>query len=58
MNTEPDIYMTRDTHHVLSYEYTRGTIKAGTWMSTPIFDALAADRFASDVPTFNLGDYR
>lgn len=53
-----DIYITRDTHYVLNYEYDRETLKAGLWIKTPIFDTLAADRFASDITTFNLGDYR
>lgn len=59
MNTEQAEYMRRDTQYVLSREYTRNAILFDIARSeTPIFDALAADRFASDRTTFNLGDYR
>lgn len=59
MNTEQAEYMRRDTEYVLNYEYDRVTVLRGYGGSeTPIFDTLAADRFASDVTTFNLGDYR
>lgn len=48
-----------DTKRVLRGEYNRSAIEMKMdWWESPIFDALAADRFASDVTTFNLGDYR
>lgn len=59
MNIQLAEYMRRDTLYVLNYEYDRETVLGGYGGSeTPIFDTLAADRFASDVTTFNLGDYR
>lgn len=59
MNIEQAEYMRRDTEYVLNYEYTRNAILFGLSLSeTPIFDTLAADCFARDVTTFNLGDYR
>lgn len=57
MNIEQAEYMRRDTKYVLNYEYDRETIRYGVgFLETPIFDTLAADRFASD--RYNLGDYR
>lgn len=48
-----------DTEYVLSCKLPEKNISNGHWdIDSPIFDALAADRFASDVTTFNLGDYR
>lgn len=47
-----------DTHWCLAYQYTRQVLLDGSsFIESPIFDRLAADRFASDKP-FNLGDYR
>lgn len=49
----------RDTAFVLNYDYDRHTILNGVGgVDTPLFDTLAADRFASDRTVFNLGDYR
>lgn len=48
-----------DTTYVLSHKLPGENISNGHWaIDSPIFDTLAADRFASDVTTFNLGDYR
>lgn len=59
MNIEQAEYTRRDTLYVLNYEYGRETLLYGVYgEDSPIFDTLAADRFASDVTTFNLGDYR
>lgn len=55
MNAED--YIRSDTEFVLNYEYSREILQHGlTWSDSPIFDSLAADRFASD--RYNLGDYR
>lgn len=52
-------YTRRDTGYVLNYKYDRETILYGVYgEDSPIFDSLAADRFASDRTVFNLGDYR
>lgn len=57
MNTEQAEYMRRDTEYVLNHQYTRDTLLVGVgFLESPIFDTLAADRFASD--RYNLGDYR
>lgn len=57
MNIEQAEYMRRDTEYVLNYEYSRDTLLVGVgFLESPIFDTLAADRFASD--RYNLGDYR
>lgn len=46
-----------DTRNILDGAYTRKEIAEGVyWYESPIFDTLAADRFASD--RYNLGDYR
>lgn len=59
MNIEQAEYMRRDTKNVLNYEYRRDTpLYEVGFLESPIFDTLAADRFASEVTTFNLGDYR
>lgn len=48
-----------DTRSRLHYKYTRQVLLDGSSLiESPIFDRLAADRFASDKTTFNLGDYR
>lgn len=48
-----------DTREIMDRAYTYKEIVEGVyWCESPIFDTLAADRFASDVTTFNLGDYR
>lgn len=55
-----------DTKKILRMEYTRPAIEMKLdWWESPIFDALAAARFASDRESkvenyeeFNLGDYR
>lgn len=53
------MYVTDDTFFVLSGSCIREMLLEGHWgIDSPIFDALAADRFASDRTVFNLGDYR
>lgn len=53
------IYITRDTELILDGQFNRESIEMGfSLVESPIFDSLAADRFASDRGTFNLGDYR
>lgn len=57
MNIEQAEYMRRDTEYVLSHKLPGENISNGHWaIESPIFDTLAADRFASD--RYNLGDYR
>ncbi len=56
-------YIARDTRDVLEGSFDREYLLRGFWFmgtDSPIFDSLAADRFASDRPVnpFNLGDYR
>lgn len=54
-----DIYIKRDTEMILAGQYNRESIEMGFSLAeSPIFDTLAAARFASDITTFNLGDYR
>lgn len=49
----------RDTEMILEGQYNRESIKMGfSLVESPIFDSLAADRFARDRTVFNLGDYR
>lgn len=49
----------QDTKYVLTGNYGRKDILAGlSGADSPIFDRLAADYFARDKTTFNLGDYR
>lgn len=55
--TDEDVEM--DTRNVLSGTFARDLILDGMHdIESPIFDRLAADYFASDYRTFNLGDYR
>lgn len=50
-------YIKRDTEMILAGQYSRVSIEMGfSPVESPIFDSLAADRFASD--RYNLGDYR
>lgn len=54
-----DYYIRRDTELILAHAFDRESIVKGFGMvESPIFDRLAADYFASDKATFNLGDYR
>jgi hypothetical protein len=56
MNIDNAVF-TLDTKWVVSGDYTADVIRFGHHrFETPIFDSLAADRFASD--RYNLGDYR
>lgn len=58
MNIDNAVF-TLDTKWTISGDYTADVILVGHHrFDTPLFDTLAADRFASDVTTFNLGDYR
>ncbi|MGG7211958.1 hypothetical protein, partial [Clostridium baratii] len=55
--TDEDVAI--DTRNVLSGVMIHVQIRDGMLgMDSPIFDRLAADYFASDKTTFNLGDYR
>lgn len=48
-----------DTKWVMDGQFTANDLAEGhSRIDTPIFDRLAADYFASDKTTFNLGDYR
>lgn len=59
MNKELNELMRSDTLYVLNRVYNQVELKRGfSGSESPIFDALAADRFASDRTVFNLGDYR
>jgi len=53
-----DVILGLDTRWTLESAYTREIILWGHYADSPIFDRLAADYFASDKATFNLGDYR
>lgn len=56
MNIDNTVF-TLDTIWTMSGDYTTEVILGGhSRFDTPLFDSLAADRFASD--RYNLGDYR
>lgn len=59
MTKNDDYILGLDTMNVLAGDYKRRDILGGFKfrnVSTPLFDSLAASRFASD--RYNLGDYR
>lgn len=60
MNIDNAVF-TLDTKWVMNGYHTEDGILRGHYrIDTPLFDSLAADRFARDRPVnpFNLGDYR